>query len=158
MKIRLLQMIFYFRIGFSTYLALLIGAINVATSTYFLAVDRAPILKELFPTFEVYIVSIIGIGLPVIIAMGWIHMKRIGTYSAEANVLAEEFPYHYKYPPGFTTEVIGPAYAMMVNLMIKRSTGEKLTDDEIRSIQKIDDDLTHLINGGHMGDPPKGAY
>ena len=158
MKIRLLQMIFYFRIGFSTYLALLIGAINVATSTYFLAVDKAPILKELFPTFEVYIALAIGIGFPVIIAMGWIHMKRIGTFSAESNVLTEEFPYHYRHPPGFMTEVIGPLYAMTVNLMIKRRTGEKLTDDEIRSIQKIDDDLTNLINGGHVGNPPKGAY
>lgn len=153
-----MQLLFLFRTGYATYLAFLIGLINIMTTTYFLVIDRIPFLTVIFPTFEAYAVIAVLVGAPIIVVIGWIHMKRLSMYSAEANVGTEENPYNYKYAVGFTKEVFGPMYAMMVKMMIKRVTGEGLTDEEIRTAQKIDDDLTKLISGGFVGKPSKGAY
>ena len=55
---------YYFRIGWSTYFAFILAAINTLTVTYFLAIDNYPILKVIFPSFEIYIIIILVIGIP----------------------------------------------------------------------------------------------
>ena len=42
---------FYFRNGWSTYFAFIFAAINTLTVTYFLAIERAPSLQAIFPSF-----------------------------------------------------------------------------------------------------------
>ena len=49
---------FYFRMGWSTYFVFLLAAINTLTVTYFLAIDNYPFLKDIFPSFEQYVVII----------------------------------------------------------------------------------------------------
>ena len=43
---------FYFRNGWSLYFAFIFAAINTLTVTYFLAIERYPVLNEIFPTLE----------------------------------------------------------------------------------------------------------
>ena len=112
---------FYFRTGYVTYFAMIVGVINILTSTYFLAIDKIPFLLNIFPTFEIYATILIFIGVPIIIGGGWIHMKRIGTFAAEANITTEESPYQYKFAPGFLKEVFGPAYLAIINMQIKKN-------------------------------------
>ena len=45
---------FYFRQGWGTYFAFILAAVNTLTITYYLAIEEAPILKELFPSFIFY--------------------------------------------------------------------------------------------------------
>ena len=42
---------YYFRIGWSQYLAYVIGAVNTLTVTYFLAIENYPVLSAVFPSF-----------------------------------------------------------------------------------------------------------
>ena len=42
---------FYFRQGWSMYFAFLFAAVNTLTVTYYLAIERYPLLHDLFPTF-----------------------------------------------------------------------------------------------------------
>ena len=86
---------FYFRMGWSTYFAFILAAINTLTVTYFLAVDNYPSLKLLFPSFEQYIIIIIAIGLPLLILVGYAHFKsgRRGAFQSEVDILAENNPY-----------------------------------------------------------------
>ena len=149
---------FYFRTGYATYFALMVGVINILTTTYFLAVDKIPFLLNVFPTFEIYVVTLIFVGIPVVIGGGWMHMKKIGSYAAEANITTEESPYQYKYSPGFLKEVFGPAYLAIINMQIKKIKGEKLTESELESIKEIDKKLSDLIKGGYAGHPPKGVF
>lgn len=149
---------YYFRTGYATYFAMVVGTINVLTTTYFLAAKKIPFILYLFPTFLSYVVFLIVIGTPIIVLSGWLHYKKIGTYAAEANIVTESSPYSYKLPPGYATEVYAPAYLAILKLAIKKTQGETLSQEEIDSIKKIEDQLVHLINGGYVGNPPKGLF
>ncbi|MGH9992099.1 MAG: hypothetical protein ACREBU_00370 [Nitrososphaera sp.] len=157
MKNSALRGFFYFRMGYVTYFVMVVGVINILTSTYFLAVQRIPWIRGVFPTFEIYVASTILVGLPIIIFAGWLHLKRTGTFSAEIRVQNEVHPYNYKLAPGFLKEVYGPAYLAILQLNIKKAKGEKLTEEEILQVKKLEDQLAKLIEGGYAGTPPKGA-
>ena len=57
---------FYFRIGWNTYFAFVLAAINTLTITYYLAIENYPVLKDLFPTFEQYVLIVVSIGVPLL--------------------------------------------------------------------------------------------
>ena len=67
---------FYFRMGWSTYFVFILAAINTLTVTYFLAIDNYPALKAIFPSFEQYVVLIIGTGIPLLVMVGYAHYKK----------------------------------------------------------------------------------
>lgn len=152
-----LKSFFYLRMGYTLYFAMVVGGINVLTTSYFLSIQKIPAILNIFPSFEIYIISIILIAVPIITLTGWIHFKRIGTYSVEAAIYQKEFPYNYKYPPGYNKEVFGPAYLSILILNIKKATNEKLSDQEENDIIKLELLLEKLIDGGYVGNPPKGA-
>ena len=78
--------------GWTTYFAFIFAAINTLTVTYFLAIDNYPILKEIFPTFIIYIIIIASIGIPLLIFIGYLHYKRTPSFRAEAAVQVESNP------------------------------------------------------------------
>jgi len=156
-KTKGLRLFYYFRIGYGTYLAMFIGVINILTTTYFLAGKKIPWIHNLFPTFEIYVLTCIGLGIPIVVFVGWIHLKKIGSYTQEVAISQQYSPYNYKFPPGFNREIFGPAYLTIIQLNIKRLKGEKLTQEEIKKILALETKITELIEGGFSGNPPKGV-
>jgi len=148
---------FYFRIGYATYLAFFIGIINLLTTSYFLSLKKIPEFINIFPTFEIYVITVIGIGIPLVTLVGWLHFKRIGTFSAEAAIGQQAAPYNFMYQPGYNKEVFGPAYLEILKLNKKKLTGQKLSDTELEKILDLEKKLQHLIDGGHVGNPPRGT-
>ena len=146
---------FYFRQGWTAYFAFIMAAINMLTVTYFLAIDNYPSLQGIFPTFVHYILAAIFIGAPLLVLVGYVHYQRSAAYSAEAEVNVEAFPYWYKIPPGWNKEVVFPLYLSMLNIMIKMSKDEKLSQDEIDKITNIQKSLHHLIDGGYVAKPKR---
>lgn len=153
-----LRTFYYFRQGYAQYLALGVGIVNVLTSTYFLAIERLPALKSFLPTFEIYVAICILSGIPLMVCFGWLHFKRAGTYSAEISIAQQSSPINYKWIPGYTKEVFGPAYLAILRANIKRLQGDALTNDEIEHMKKLENELLKLIQGGYAGNPPKGAF
>lgn len=151
------RLFYYFRIGYGTYLAMFIGVINVLTTTYFLAGKNIVWLQKIFPSFEIYILFCIGIGMPIVILAGWLHFKKIGTYTQEVAISQQYSPYNYKFPPGFNKEIFGPAYITILQLNIKRINGENITHEELENILSLEKKLDELIAGGFVGNPPKGV-
>ena len=149
--------LFYFRTGYAAYLIMLLGAINVLTSTYFLAIEEVPFIKEVFPTFEMYVVTAALVAIPTVTVVGYAHYKRIGAYSATTAVQMQNNIFNYKFQPGFTREVFGPAYKMILRSVLKRSISEKLTDEEIAEIDRLRGRLRHLIDGGSVGSYARGV-
>ena len=148
---------YYFRTGYVTYFTMIVGLINVLSSTYFLAIKKIPWLINFFPTFTHYVAFCIVIGIPSVIVVGWLHLKKIGTYAAEADISNEATPYNYKLVPGVLKDAFGPAYLAILRINIKRAKGEKLTPNELSEIQDIEEKLQKLIDGGYVGNPPKGS-
>jgi len=139
---------FFFRTGWSTYFAFILAAINTLTVTYYLAIEQAPILKELFPTFIFYMIFSASIGIPLLIAIGYIHYKKSPSYTSESDITVESYPYYYKLTPGFDKQVVFPLYMILTKMMKKMSSDEKFTDDELKEIDDLQKKIDLLIKGG----------
>ena len=156
-KRNMFKTFFYFRIGYATYLVFFIGIINFLTTSYFLAIKKIPEIIDIFPTFEIYIITMVSIGLPLVTLVGWLHFKRTGAYSAESVISQQATPYNFMYQPGYNKEVFGPAYLAILKINKKRLTGEKLSESDCENIKHLEKKLQHLIDGGYVGDPPRGT-
>ena len=130
---------YYFRMGWSTYFAFIFAAINTLTVTYFLAIENYPILKEVFPTFTIYIIIIAGVGIPLLTFVGYVHFKRTPAYRSETAINYESNPYNRRLL--VNSELILNLNAILIELILKMSQGEKISNDEISNVTKIQDEL-----------------
>ena len=135
---------FYLRIGWSTYFAFLFAAINTLTVTYFLAIEKAPLLQEIFPTFVHYVVIIVSIGMPILIAVGYVHYKKSPAYRSEADIWIESNPYQARWL--VNTEIILKLNLKFTELLTKLSKGEKLSDDELKEITDLQKEFSEHID------------
>ena len=126
---------FYFRTGWATYFAFIVAAVNALTVTFFLAVDKYPSLNVIFPTFFHYVVIVVGIGVPLLIIVGYVHYKRSKSFRAEQDILIETSPHIRRILQN--TEVLLPSYLKITELIIKLSDNRKLTDKELEEVSKL---------------------
>lgn len=131
---------FYFRQGWSTYFAFIFAAINTMVVTYYLAIENIPILKQVFPTFYVYLLIISSIGIPILILVGYIHFKRTKAYEAEADIYYESNPFALRTLTN--TEVLVKLNLKLSEHILKLSKNEILTENEIEEMKIIHDELT----------------
>ena len=130
---------FYFRLGWSTYFAFLFAAINTLTVTYYLAIEKYPVLFEIFPTFGQYVLSIGIIGIPILVCIGYTHYKKSPAYKSEADVVMESNPHTRRML--LNSETMIGMTLQLLNLITKISNDEKLSDVEKKSILKLQKDL-----------------
>ena len=134
---------YYFRTGWSVYLAFIFAAINTLTVTYFLAIDNYPMLKEIFPSFLHYIVIVSMVSVPLLVLIGYAHFKKTASYKAEADIAIEANPHWRRILQN--TEVLLPAYAALLELVVKLSKNEKLSEDEMAQISNLKNSLDEHI-------------
>ncbi|MFM8659684.1 MAG: hypothetical protein ACKOCQ_07130 [Candidatus Nitrosotenuis sp.] len=135
---------FYFRQGWATYFTFIFSAINTLTVTYYLAVDKYPFLKELFPSFVYYVVSMAAIAIPLLVIAGYIHYKKSSAFKAEADINIEANPHLRRIL--VNTELLLPLYLQLTELLIKLSKNEKLTDKQIDDLSKLHKGLSEHID------------
>ena len=134
---------FYFRMGWSTYFVFIMAAINTLTVTYFLAIDNYPSLKEFFPSFEQYVVIIIGIGIPLLIMVGYAHYKKTLAYKSEADVIVESNPYTRRNTVNGETNV--RLNLQLLSLLLKLSKKEVIDKNELEKIEKLQTEIINLV-------------
>lgn len=139
---------FYFRQGWSTYFAFIFAAINTMVVTYYLAIKDVPILKEIFPSFIVYLVVLSAIGIPLLTYTGYLHYKKSSAYKAEAEITIESHPYFRKMLTN--TEAVFPIYISLLDMMVKISKNEKLSDDDLKKISELKSELDTLIKTRYL--------
>ena len=125
---------FYFRMGWSTYFAFLVAAINTLTVTYFLAIERYPVLSTIFPNFMQYVLIITAIGVPLLILVGYLHYKRTLAYRSETDVIIESNPYQVRNVVNNTINV--ELSLKMFDMLLKLSKNQKLTENEIEELDQ----------------------
>ena len=125
---------YYFRMGWATYFAFIFAAINTLTVTYYLAIEKYPVLTGIFPNFIQYVVIIAGIGIPILISVGYVHYKRTQAFKSEADVLVESNPYQRRNIVNIQLilELTLKTNAMLLKLV----NDEKLEKDELDEIRK----------------------
>ena len=128
--------------GWSTYFAFIFAAVNTLTVTYFLAIENYPFLQTIFPSFVHYVVIIALIGVPLLVLIGYIHFKKSPSYRAEAAVTYESNPWGLR-------ELINSEFNLTLNLRMlqlitKLSKQEKLDENELDEIKKLEKELTEF--------------
>lgn len=135
---------FYFRTGWATYFAFVVAAINALTVTYFLAVENYPTLNSIFPTFFHYVAIVGGLGVPLLVLVGYIHFKKSKSFKAEQDVLIETSPHIRRIL--VNTEILLPSYVKLLELVVKLSQNEKLSDDDMNQISTLKSELDEHID------------
>jgi hypothetical protein len=128
--------------GWTTYFAFILAAINTLTVTYFLAVDNYPALKVIFPSFEIYVLIIISIGVPLLIFVGYSHYKKTKAFRSEMDVLVESNPFLRR--TTVNTDIILRFNVNLINLVLKLSK-DTISEDELNDMKKIQKEITDLI-------------
>ena len=134
---------FYFRNGWSMYFAFIFAAINTLTVTYFLAIERAPALQAIFPSFFQYVAIVSLIGVPLLIGIGYAHWKRTKARKAEVDIGFETNPYQRRFV--VNTEIILHLNMTLIEMLMRSTSGEKLTENEIKKIQAYKDEIENHI-------------
>ena len=135
---------FYFRTGWATYFAFVVAAVNALTVTFFLAIEEYPSLNVIFPTFFHYVVIVVGVGVPLLVLVGYVHYKKSKSYRAEQDILVEASPHFRRILQN--TEVLLPSYLKLTELMVKLSENKKLTDEELKEVSKLQKQLNAHID------------
>ena len=141
--------------GWATYFAFIFAAINTLTVTYYLAIEQAPILKEVFPSFTIYIIFVSLIGVPLLVFIGYAHFRRTEAYGSEAEVQVESNPYYYKLAPGWQKEVMFPTLNKLIDVLVKNNINEKLTNEDLKEIEELKKKMEILLKGEMIGSPRK---
>ena len=133
---------FYFRMGWSTYFAFILAAINTLTVTYFLAVDNYPALKMIFPSFEIYVLIIISIGVPLLIFIGYSHYKKTKAFRSEMDVLIESNPFLRRNT--VNADINLRFNLRLIDLILKLSK-DTISKEELKDMEKIKSEIMELV-------------
>jgi len=137
------------------YFAFIFAAINTLVITYYLAIEKVPILVQILPSFLHYLLIAFLLGVSILISIGYLHYKKIPAYSTEVDIATESHPYYYKLPPGFQPAVLFPMYLSMLQMLLKLSQNEKITEEDHKQIKEIETNLIKLIDGGWINKPKR---
>ena len=130
---------FYFRQGYGLYFAFILASVNTLTLTYFLAIERYPVLNEVFPSFIHYVIIAVSIGIPLLITVGYLHYKRSAGFRAEAGISNETNPYARR-------NLVNSEMNLQINLevlkiIIELSRNGKIEKTQMDKILKLKDEL-----------------
>lgn len=125
---------YYFRQGWSMYFAFIFAAINTLTVTYYLAIERVPILVGIFPTFIHYVVIVGSLAIPILILVGYLHFKRTAAFTAEANVVIEANPFQRRV-------LVNSELLLKLNLKLIKFLSTSLDETKLSKYEKTEFDL-----------------
>ena len=130
---------FYFRSGWSLYFAFILAAINTLTVTYYLAVEKYPDLNWMFPTFLHYIVVVCGLGVPLLVIVGYVHYKRTAARKAEVDISYETDA--YKARTLVNTEIAITLNMKLLDIITKISKNQELSDEDYQELENLREKL-----------------
>ncbi len=155
---------FYFRQGYATYFAFLIGFLSNIIVIYSLSIKPAidspgivgDILGTAFPHLTNFIVIAVLASTPVCIYLGLLHMKRTGAFSADASVSTESNPYVYRVIPGKEQEVFLPLWILTSQWLAKiMEQQNNMTPDEREQFRLVLAKANDLLTGQAIGLPER---
>ena len=141
---------FYFRQGWSVYFAFIFAAINTLIVTYYLAIENAPFLKTIFPSFTIYVLILVSIGIPSLIIIGYAHYKKSRAFRSEAEIASESNPYMGRMIAN--SEMLLQLNLKITQMMIKLSNNEKISKEELDEIINMQSKFQNYKSSRIIGD------
>jgi hypothetical protein len=145
---------FYFRAGYGTYIALLIGYASNLVVLYKLGVVGNHFLEGFITSLTIFTILGILISVPAAILLGLFHFKRTGAYSADASLSVESSPYTYKLVPGKEREVFFPLMVLTAKGLAKVMREQNaLSIEDKEAFDQVLAKAEALIQGDMIGNP-----
>ena len=135
---------YYFRMGWSTYFAFIFAAINTLTVTFYLAIEKIPILESIFPSFFHYVLIVSGLGIPILVVIGYAHYKRTKAFQSEVEILIESNPFAARNIAN--TEMILELNLKSLNILIALNQNKKISDSELKEITDLHEKISNFKN------------
>jgi len=126
--------------GWSTYFAFIFAAINTLTVTYFLAIDNYPMLKEIFPSFVVYVIIFTVIGIPLLTFIGYVHFKRTAARKAEVDIGYETNVYQAR--TLVNSEISMKLNMALLDMILKMSKNKEISHEDYEELTKLQKKFT----------------
>ncbi len=155
---------YYFRTGYSIYIAFIVGFFSNVVVIYKLAIEDAikfgaarpgslgSYLQIVFPTLISFTVIAALVAIPVCVYIGILHMKRTGAYEADASVSLEEHPYSYKAVPGKEQDVYLPLMVLTAQSLAELLEQQnRLTPEQKKQFDEAIQKAKMLIQGEKVG-------
>ena len=91
-----------------------------------------------------------SIGIPLLIIIGYVHFKRSQSFKSEADVLIESNPYQRRNT--VNSELLVRMNLELMTILLKVAKKEDLSDDEIKKITKLHDEIIELSKNRTLTD------
>jgi len=121
------------------------------TLTYFLLIEKAPFLQQVFPSFLIYVGILLLIGIPLLVIIGYTHYKRSPAFKSQQEITEESNPFIYKLHMGKEKNVIYPFHLLLSQIILKIAKNEKITDEEVNKMKGLHKKMNILLKGGYVG-------
>ena len=135
---------YYFRMGWSTYFAFMFAAINTLTVTYYLAIEKIPLLVSIFPSFIQYVLIVSGLGIPILILIGYAHYKRTQAFQSEVEIIIESNPFSARNVAN--TEMLLELNLKQLDIILGLYENKKLSESELKEIRELHEKITNFKN------------
>jgi len=146
---------FYFQTGYSQYFTFTIAIVNMLTTTYYLIISQNNEIGKIFPTFSIYVIVSSIIAVPILVSLGFIHMRRSAIYTSQQDILQESWPYNYYLIPGIQKEILAPLLRELLELGRKSLSNDGITTEQTQRLDELVTKLELLISGGSLDMPKK---
>ena len=146
---------FYFQTGYSQYFTFTLALLNMLTTTYYLVIAQNELGDKIFTSFSTYVVVSLIVGVPLLIFIGFVHMRRSQIYKSQQDVLQESWPYNYYLLPGIQKEVMAPLFRELLVLGRMSLSNEGITEQQSTILDDLVQKLKLLSTGGTLEMPKK---
>ena len=137
------KLLYYFRGGWGMYFAFIFAAINTLTVTYFLAIENYPELKAVFPSFEIYLLTMLAIGVPLLTMIGYTHYKRSPAYSSEAGIMLSANPYTRR---ALINSELNVELNIKISEILVKISNKEDTKKEMLELKTIHDKINEFVH------------
>ena len=135
---------YYFRMGWSTYFAFIFAAVNTLTVTYYLAIEKIPALMSIFPTFGQYVLIVSGLGIPILVLIGYAHFKRSKAFQSEVEIMIESNPVASRNIAN--SEMNLEINLKLLDIILRLYQNDKISDSELKEIKELHEKLSNFKN------------
>lgn len=145
---RIYRAFYFLRTGYKLYLAFPLTLTNTLVIIYYFLIRGRIFIWFTQHKFLAFSAVGLGVVLPLASFLGWLHLKRLPGYAAEADLIVESNPYYYKLAPGIQREVLAlswQAFALVNKLLLKKEG--LLAEEEECIVNKLIEQSQQLKRG-----------
>lgn len=135
---------FYLRTGYSFYFVFVISGLNALMILYFVVGDPEKVhwIRIIFPHFFYFAAFSIAVGVPIMVAVGYLHFTR-QQYKSEMEVTWQNNPYYFK--------LIGHQrimFTLFLELLEELKQTNKYSKEKTQRYDKMTKEIKFLLDGG----------